>query len=131
MRTLVSEGPQPAGSAAIRPDAQGFIWLDRDSFARYFAPDIDPIQARILAAVQKPIAVSNFLGEVPFGKPAWKSLPSWYLVTEQDQMLLPASQRFMAQRAGAFLSSIVASHVAMISHPDEVAALIIAAAVAA
>lgn len=128
MKSLVTNGPQPAGAAAIRPDTLGFIWLDRDGFARYFAPDVDPLQARRLAAVQKPIAVSSFLGDEPFGEPAWKSLPSWYVITERDQMLGPATQRLMAQRAGATISSIAASHAVMITHPDEIADLIIKAA---
>ncbi|GCE29934.1 alpha/beta hydrolase [Dictyobacter alpinus] len=128
MKDLVTSGPQPAGTAAIRPDTQGFIWLDRDGFARYFAPDVDPLQARSLAAVQKPIAVSNFLGGEPFGEPAWKLLPCWYLVTERDQMLAPAAQRSMAQRAGATISSIAANHAVMITHPDEVENLIITVA---
>lgn len=125
MKALITGGPQQAGAAAIRPDAQGFIWLDRDGFVQYFAPDVDPAQARVLAAVQKPIAASSFLGEEPFGEPAWKSLPSWYLVTEQDQMIPPDAQRFMAQRTGATISSVASSHVSMISHPDVVANLII------
>ncbi len=101
MKALVTGGPQPAGAAAIRPDAQGFIWLDRDGFVQYFAPDVDPAQARVLAAVQKPIAASSFLGE----ESAWKALPSWYLVPEQDQMIPPDAQRFMAQRTGATIPS--------------------------
>ena len=79
----------------------------------------------MLAAVQKPIAASIFLGEEAFGEPSWKALPSWYLVTEQDQMIPPDAQRFMAQRMGATISSVAASHVSMISHPDVVASLII------
>lgn len=125
MKGLITGGPQPAGGAAIRPDEYGYIWLDRNGFVQYFAPDVEPAQARVLASVQKPIATNSFLGEDPFGEPAWKSLPSWYLVTEQDQMILPDAQRFMAQRAGATISSIAASHVSMLSHPDVVATLIV------
>jgi pimeloyl-ACP methyl ester carboxylesterase len=128
MKGLISGGPQPAGSAAIRPDALGFLWLDRDGFLQYFAPDVDQTQARVLASVQKPIAASTFLGDETFGEPAWKALPSWYLVTEQDQMIPPDAQRFMAQRAEATISSVVSSHVPMISHPGTVANLIIEAA---
>ena len=128
MKSLITGGPQPAGGAAFRPDAQGFLWLDRDGFVQYFAPDVDRTQAHVLAAVQKPIAASAFLDEQPFGEPAWKSLPSWYLLTEQDQMVPPDAQRLMAQRAGATLSSVASSHVSMISHPHVVAELILTAA---
>ncbi len=124
MKGLITRGPQPAGGAAIRPDEYGLIWLDRNGFVQYFAPDVDTTQARVLAAVQKPIATSSFLSGDPFGEPAWKALPSWYLVTEQDQMILPAAQRFMARRAGATISSVASSHVSMLSHPDVVATLI-------
>ena len=128
MKGLVNGGPQPAGAAAFRPDVQGFLWLDREGFVQYFAPDVDPIQARVLAAVQKPIAASSILGEEPFRDPSWKTLPSWYLVTTQDQMLPPDAQRFMAQRAGATIVSVASSHVSMLSHPEEVANLVLKAA---
>ncbi len=128
MKDLISSGPQPASAAAIRPDAQGFISLDPAGFVQFFAPDVDPTQARVLAAVQKPIAASEFLSEEKFGLPTWKTVPSWYLVTEDDQMIPPPAQQFMAQRMGATVSSIKSSHVPMLSHPDVVANLIQTAA---
>lgn len=128
MKSLITGGPQPAVTAAFRPDAQGYIWLDRDGLVQYFAPDVERTQAHVLAAVQKPIAASAFLDEKQFGEPAWKFLPSWYLLTEQDQVVPPDAQRSMAQRAGATLSSIASSHVSMISHPQVVAELILTAA---
>ena len=131
MKGLITGGPQPAGAAAFRPDAQGLLWLDPEGFVQYFAPDVNRTQAQVLAAVQKPIAASAFLNEEPFEEPAWKSLRSWYLLTEQDQMLPPEAQRFMAQRAGATLSSIKSSHVSMIAHPHVVAELILTAVQAA
>src|SRR5437588_3039290 len=131
MQGLITGGPQPAGGAAIRPDEYGLIWLDRAGFVQYFAPDVDPSRARVLACVQKPIAISSWLGEESFGEPAWKGLPSWYLVTEQDQMILPAAQRFMARRTGATISSVASSHAVMVSHPDVVAMLILQAAASA
>jgi pimeloyl-ACP methyl ester carboxylesterase len=125
MEGLINGGPQPAGAAALRPDSLGFILLDRDGFLEYFAPDVDPVQARVLATAQKPIAAGSFLGTEPFGEPTWKSLPSWYLVTEQDQMIPPTAQRFMAQRMGATVSLVASSHVSRLSHPDVVADLIL------
>ncbi|GCE29482.1 alpha/beta hydrolase [Dictyobacter alpinus] len=128
MKALVTAEPQPAVGAAIRPDTEGFLWLDRAGFVEYFAPDVNPTQARVLATVQKPIAASEFMDGEPFGEPAWKVLPSWYLVTEQDQVVPPVTQRFMAQRAGATTREVASSHVSMISHPDVVTELILTAA---
>jgi pimeloyl-ACP methyl ester carboxylesterase len=127
MKALVTAEPQPAVGTAIRPDAQGFLWLDRKGFVEYFAPDVNPTHARVLAAVQKPIAASEFMDETPFGEPTWKSLPSWFLITEQDQVVPPAAQRLMAQRAGATTREVASSHVSMISHPDVVTELILTA----
>lgn len=128
MRGLVTGGPQPAGASALRPDPNGYIWLDQAGFVQFFAPDVDPVQARVLAAVQKPISATTFLGEEPFGPPAWASFKSWFLVSEQDQMIPPAAQRFMAQRAGASVSSVAGSHASLISHADVVASLVQSAA---
>ena len=131
MNGLINGGPQPAGVAAIRPDAQGFLWLDPDGFVRFFAPDVDPVQARVMSAVQQPIAATEFMGDAAFGTPSWKSLPAWYLVTENDQMVPPAVQHLFAQRMQANVASIAGSHASMVSHPDEVTAFIIQAAGAA
>src|SRR5262252_3878459 len=70
MNSLINGGPQPAGAAAIRPDAQGFLWLDPDGFVRFFAPDVDPVHARVMSAVQQPIAASEFMGDAAFGTPS-------------------------------------------------------------
>jgi pimeloyl-ACP methyl ester carboxylesterase len=131
MNGLINGGPQPAGAAAIRPDAQGYLWLDPDGFVRFFAPDVNPVQARVMSAVQQPVAASEFMGDDAFGTPSWKSLPSWYLVTENDQMVPPAVQHFFAQRMGAKTTSVAGSHASMVSHPDEVTAFIVQAAQAA
>ena len=75
-----------------------------------------------MAVSQRPAALAT-LGE-PSGPPAWKTLPSWYLVASQDRVIPPAAERAMAERAGSTTVEIDSSHVAMISHPDEVADLI-------
>jgi pimeloyl-ACP methyl ester carboxylesterase len=82
---LLKQGPAPAGAAQIRPDDHGFLWIDREGFSQAFAADVDPVEARIMAAVQKPISISSFTGKS--GPPAWKYLPSWYLVASNDQMM--------------------------------------------
>src|SRR4029077_2813152 len=95
-------------------------------FASHCASDVDPTQARVLYAVQQPLATSAF-AEV-MGSPAWKSLPSWYLVAQNDEALPPDAERQFAARMGATTVEIPSSHVPMISQPNEVADLIAKAA---
>jgi pimeloyl-ACP methyl ester carboxylesterase len=127
MKGLTSTPPAPPGAVAIRPDNRGFLWLDPDGFVKYFASDVAPPKAREMAAVQKPIAASVLAGETKFGPPAWKSFQTWYIVSEKDQMLPPGAQHMFAQRMGASVTSIAGSHVLMVSHPDQVASIIIKA----
>lgn len=123
---LLKQGTAPAGAAQIRPDDHGFLWIDREGFAQAFAADVDPVEARIMAAVQKPISISSFTGKS--GPPAWKHLPSWYLVASNDQMIPPATEEFMAKRMAATVRTVPASHAPMVSHPKEVVDLITQAA---
>jgi pimeloyl-ACP methyl ester carboxylesterase len=119
---LSKQGEPPAGSAAIRPDDRGFLWIDRAAFAKAFAADVDPVEARVMAAVQKPLGINCFTAKS--GPPAWKHLPSWYMVATDDQMIPPQAQEFMAKRMGAEVRRIASSHAVMVSHPKEVADLI-------
>ena len=119
---LLSQGPVTPALAHLSTDKQGFGWLSEDDFVRHFAGDVDPVKAKVLYAVQQPIAMSIF--EEPMGVPAWKSLPSWYLVATEDQALPPDAERLFASRMGATTVEIPSSHVAMVSHPSEVAQLI-------
>jgi pimeloyl-ACP methyl ester carboxylesterase len=117
----------PGGAHAIPDYRTGFLRLDPAAFPHFFMQDVDPVEARVLAAVQKPVAAASF-GEKP-GTPAWRTLPSWYLVAEDDRMINPDAERATARRIGA--TTIVvreSSHAAMVSHPDEVAEAIQAAA---
>jgi pimeloyl-ACP methyl ester carboxylesterase len=123
---LLSQGPVTPALAHLFTDKQGFGWLSEDDFVRHFAGDVDPVAAKVLYAVQQPIAMSIF--EEPMGDPAWKTLPSWYLVATDDQALPPDAERLFATRMGATTVEIPSSHVAMVSHPDEVARLIETAA---
>ena len=119
---LLSQGPVTPALAHLSTDSQGFGWLSEDDFVRHFAGDVDPVKAKVLYAVQQPIAMSIF--EEPMGVPAWKTLPSWYLVATEDQALPPEAERLFASRMGAATVEIPSSHVAMVSHPSEVAQLI-------
>ena len=123
---LLSQGPPTPALAHLFTDARGFNWISEDDFVNHFAADVDPTQAKVLYAVQQPLTGSA-LGEV-MGFPAWKSLPSWYLVAQNDETLPPDAQRQFAARMGATTVEIPSSHVPMVSHPNEVADLIETAA---
>ena len=123
---LLSQGPVTPALAHLLTDKQGFGWLSEDDFVGHFAGDVDPVKARVMYAVQQPIAMSIF--EEAMGEPAWKTLPSWYLVAADDEALPPDVERLFATRMGSTTEEIPSSHVAMVSHPDEVARLIETAA---
>src|SRR5258708_965888 len=124
---LSKQGPAPAGAAAVRPpDDHGFLWIDRDGFAKAFAADVDSTEARVMAAVQQPLSIDSFTAKA--GPPAWKSLPSWYMVATDDQMIPPQAEEFMAKLVGAEIRKVASSHAAMVSHPKEMADLITLAA---
>ena len=123
---LLSQGPVTPALAHLFTDKQGFGWLSEDDFVQHFAADVDPVKAEVMYAVQQPLASSAF-GDV-MGVPAWKSVPSWYLVATDDQAIPPAAERQFAGRMGATTIEVPSSHVAMVSHPDEVARLIKTAA---
>jgi pimeloyl-ACP methyl ester carboxylesterase len=97
-------------------------YIKKELFRAVFAGDVSKATTELMWAGQRPADVRT-LGE-PSGSPAWKSIPSWYLAAHNDQVLPVAAQRFMAQRAGAQLREIDASHVAMISQPAAAAELI-------
>ena len=92
----------------------------------HFAADVDPVKARVMYAVQQPLAAAA-LQDV-MGVPVWKSYPSWYLVAANDEAIPPDAERLFASRMGAITVEVASSHVAMVSHPDEVAQLIKTAA---
>ncbi len=119
---LLGQGDPTPALAHLDIDAQGFAWLPEDDFVNHFASDVDPAQAKVMYAVQQPLNASA-LGYV-MGTPAWKALPSWYMVATNDEAIPPDAERLFAQRMGATTVEIASSHVAMVSHPDEVAKLI-------
>lgn len=124
---LAEQGPPAPALVHSTTDPQGFVWLSEDDFVNHFAADVDPVKAKVMYAVQQPLAGNTF-GDV-MGVPAWKSLPSWYLVAENDQAIPADAERMFAERMGATTVEVPSSHVAMVSHPDRAAALIIEAAV--
>jgi pimeloyl-ACP methyl ester carboxylesterase len=119
---LLSQGPVAPALAHLFTDTRGFGWLSEDDFVHHFAGDVGATQARVLYAVQQPLATSAF-GDV-MGTPAWKSLPTWYLVAQNDEALPPDAERQFAARMGAITVEIPSNHVPMVSHPNEVADLV-------
>jgi pimeloyl-ACP methyl ester carboxylesterase len=119
---LLSQGPPTPALAHMFTDSRGFGWLSEADFVNHFAADVDPIWARVMYAAQQPLASSAFTDVM--GVPAWKSLPSWYLVALNDEAIPPDAERQFAERMGAITLEVPSSHVAMVSHPAEVAELI-------
>ena len=126
---LLSQGPVTPALAHLSVDKQGFAWLPEDDFVNHFAADVDPVKAKVMYAVQQPLA-GTALQEV-MGVPAWKALPSWFMVAEGDQAIPPDAERLFAKRMGATTIEVPTNHVAMVSHPDDVVKLIETAAQAA
>ena len=119
---LLSQGPVTPALAHLFTDSRGFGWLSEDDFVDHFASGIDPTRARVLFAVQQPLASSAFTDVM--GEPSWKALPSWYLVGQNDEAIPPDAERQFAARMGATTVDVPSGHLAMVSHPDEVAGLI-------
>jgi pimeloyl-ACP methyl ester carboxylesterase len=108
------------------PDAHGLVWMQDDAFRRALAQNAAADQANIAAAVQRPIAVQCIQELAP--TPLWKSKPSWFLIAEEDRMINPKTQRFMADRMGARVRSSRVDHSPMYSAPDIVIDVILEAA---
>jgi pimeloyl-ACP methyl ester carboxylesterase len=123
---LLEQAPAGPALAHLDVDPHGFAWIPEDDFVNHFAADVDPVMAKVMFAVQQPLHWSA-LGEV-IGVPAWKSLPSWFLIADGDQAIPPDAQRQFAPRMGATTVEVSTNHVAMVSHPDEVLQLIKTAA---
>jgi pimeloyl-ACP methyl ester carboxylesterase len=123
---LAQAGAPTPALAHLDIDKLGFAWIGQDDFVNHFAGDIDPVKAKVMYAVQQALATST-LQDV-MGVPAWKSLPSWFLVAANDEAIPPEAERVFAKRMGATTVEVPSGHVAMISHPDEVAQLIRTAA---
>ena len=123
---LLGGGPPTPSLAHLTVDEQGFAWIPEDDFVSHFAGDVDPAKARVLHAVQQGLSMSTF--EDVMGVPAWRSIPSWYLVATNDQAIPPDAERMFAQRMGATTVEVPSGHLAMVTHPDETVKLIEAAA---
>ena len=126
VNSLIANPPPGAPVPPILPPQDGFLFLDREKFAASFAADVDPDLAAFMADAQVPWGLDALAGAIT--EPAWRSKPSWYLVTTEDRMIPPDAQRTMSQRANAHVVETAASHSVYVSRPEAVAALIETAA---
>jgi len=117
-----STGPVRAGVQ----DHDGLTRLSEDAFLKYFANGVDPQKAKVLYAVQWPTAAAIFAGKTTVA--AWRSKPSFYAVSKNDQTINPDLERFLAKRMNATTVELDAGHLSLVSHAKEVANLILAAA---
>jgi pimeloyl-ACP methyl ester carboxylesterase len=117
-----TDGPQPP----ILPPVDGFLLLDRDKFHASFAGDLSAEQGAFMADSQVPWGVEALGGAID--EPAWRSKPSWYLVTTEDRMIPPSAQREMSSRAGSTVVEVAGSHAIYVSQPVAVAELVETAA---
>ncbi len=115
---LLAQGPVPPALVHQSVDDRGFVWLAEDDFTNHFAADVDPVTSKVMFAVQQPLASNTFNDAM--GVPAWRSLPSWYLIATEDQAIPPPAQQMFAQRMGATTIEVPSSHLAMVSHPKDV-----------
>jgi pimeloyl-ACP methyl ester carboxylesterase len=109
----------------LAPDAHGFIWMPEEGFGNAVAHKASPDQATIMAAVQRPIALKCIQEKAP--APAWRTKPSWFLLAEEDRMISPETQRFMAKRMGATVRSYEVDHSPMLTEPNLVVDVILEA----
>jgi pimeloyl-ACP methyl ester carboxylesterase len=120
--SMIANPPPGAPTPPILPPQDGFLFLDRAKFAASFAADVEPGKAAFMADSQVPWGLEALNGQVT--TPAWKSRPSWYLVTADDRMIPAPAQRQMATRAGATVAETPGSHAVYVSNPQVVADLI-------
>jgi pimeloyl-ACP methyl ester carboxylesterase len=120
--TLIADPPPGAPVPPILPPNEGFLFLDRERFAESFAGDLPLAQAAFMADSQVPWGIDALEGAVT--EPAWRLLPSWYLIATDDRMIPPPAQSAMAERAGFTVDRVAASHSVYLSQPDAVADLI-------
>ena len=110
----------------LQPDPHGFIWMPEGGFSHAVAHKASPGQTTIMQAVQRPIALKCIQEKGP--APLWKTKPSWFLLAEEDRMISPETQRFMAERMGAKIRPLPVDHSPMYTAPDLVIAVILEAA---
>ena len=122
---VFGRGKPHAKAPQLAPDADGFIWMPEAAFAVAFAQNASAKEAALFAAVQRPINAACLQEKI--AKPLWKTLPSWYLLAEQDRMIDPETQAFMAQRMKATVRRLDVDHTPIATAPDRVVELLLEA----
>src|SRR6185369_6049668 len=122
---LAAKFPTPPASAGLVKSG-GFAQLSEEAFVRDFAGDLDPAKARVLYAIQGRISDTLFASRTT--RAAWRSKPTWYAVSTNDRTTSPDLERFLANRMKAKTIELASSHLSMLSHPQEIANLILQAA---
>jgi len=120
--TLIQNPPPGAPVPPILPPQDGYLFLDKAKFAESFAADVNPDAAAFMADSQVPWGLEALGGAI--SEPAWKTKPSWYLVTTDDKMIPPDAQRAMSRRAGSTVVEVKGSHSVYVSQPQAVASII-------
>jgi pimeloyl-ACP methyl ester carboxylesterase len=113
--------PHPQAPKLL-PDSANLLWLPEDAFPKAFAQNASAEELAVLAAVQRPLSFGCMT--VPAGPPLWKNVPTWYLIAEQDHMIVPATQRFMAGRMKAKIKSLAVDHTPIVTAPGPVVDII-------
>ena len=126
VNALIADPPPGAPVPPILPPQDGFLFLDREKFADSFAADLPADLAAFMSDSQVPWGLEALNGTV--SEPAWRSKPSWYLVSSDDRMIPPAAQRAMSERAGSTVTEAPGSHSIYVSQPRTTAELIARAA---
>jgi pimeloyl-ACP methyl ester carboxylesterase len=119
------DAPHP-DAPKLAPDPHSFIWMSEEGFRRAVAHNASAGQISVMTAVQRPIALLCIQESAP--APAWKTKPSWFLLAEEDRMINPKTQRFMAERMGANVRSHRVDHTPMYTEPNLVVDVILEAA---
>src|SRR6202045_4479673 len=127
--SLIKNAPQGAPVPPILPPQDGYLFLDKAKFPAAFAADVSPDVASFMADSQVPWGVEALSGAIT--QPAWRTKPSWYLVSTEDRMIPPDAQRAMSKRAGSTVVEVKGSHAVYVSQPQAVAHLIEQAATGA
>jgi pimeloyl-ACP methyl ester carboxylesterase len=117
--------PPHAKAPHVAPDEQGFIWMPEEGFRDAVAPNASADEAILMAATQRPISVQCLSAPLPAA--GWTSKPSWFLLAEEDRMISPKTQRFMAERAGAKIHAHPVDHTPLLTAPQLVVNIVLEA----
>jgi pimeloyl-ACP methyl ester carboxylesterase len=120
--SLIKSAPPGAPAPPILPPQDGFIFLDKTKFPAFFAADVNADVSSFMADSQVPWGVEALGGAIT--QPAWRTKPSWFLITTEDKMIPPDAQRAMSKRAGSTVAEVKSSHSVFLSHPQAVAHII-------